>query len=57
MKVVVTHCKASWMQEVIEKMEASTRVIPLLHQYPVSTEPEEMWEHATSCSALTPRNG
>ena len=33
------------MQEVLEKMEASTRVIPLLHRYPVSTEPEEMWEH------------
>ena len=26
-------------------MEASTHVIPLLHHYPVSTEPEEMWEH------------
>ncbi len=26
-------------------MEASARVIPLLHHYPVSTEPEEMWEH------------
>ncbi len=45
MKVVVAHGKASWMQEVLEKMEASTRVIPLLHRYPVSTEPEEMWEH------------
>jgi hypothetical protein len=33
------------MQEVLEKMEASTRVIPLLHHYPVSTEPEETWEH------------
>ena len=44
-KVVVAHGKASWMQEVLEKMEASTRVIPLLHHYPVSTEPEEMWEH------------
>src|ERR1700737_22495 len=44
MKVVVAHGKASWMQEVLEKMEASTRVIPLLHLYPVSTEPEEMWE-------------
>jgi hypothetical protein len=31
---------------VLEKMEASTRVIPLLHHYPVSTEPEEMWEHS-----------
>jgi len=45
MKAVVAHGKASWMQEVLEKMEASTRVIPLLHHYPVSTEPEEMWEH------------
>jgi predicted TIM-barrel fold metal-dependent hydrolase len=45
MKVVVAHGKASWMQEVLEKMEASTRVIPLLHHYPVSTEPEEIWEH------------
>jgi predicted TIM-barrel fold metal-dependent hydrolase len=45
MKVVVAHGKASWMQEVLEKMEASTRVIPLLHHYPVSTEPEAMWEH------------
>src|SRR3954447_4230616 len=45
MKVVVAHGKASWMLEVLEKMEASTRVIPLLHHYPVSTEPEEMWEH------------
>jgi hypothetical protein len=34
---------AAW--EVLEKMEASTRVIPVLHHYPVSTEPEEMWEH------------
>jgi hypothetical protein len=24
---------------------ATTRVIPLLHHYPVSTEPEETWEH------------
>jgi predicted TIM-barrel fold metal-dependent hydrolase len=45
MKVIVAHGKASWMQEVLEKMEASTRVIPLLHHYPVSTEPEETWEH------------
>jgi len=45
MKVVVAHGKASWMQEVLEKMEASTRVLPLLHHYPMTTEPEEMWEH------------
>jgi predicted TIM-barrel fold metal-dependent hydrolase len=44
LKVVVAHGKASWMQEVLEKMEASTRVIPLLHHYPVRTDPEEMWE-------------
>ena len=44
MKVVMAHGKASWMEEVLEKMEASTRVIPLQHYYPVSTEPEEMWE-------------
>jgi len=44
MKVVVAHGKASWMEEVLEKMEASTRVIPLLHYYPVRTDPEEMWK-------------
>ena len=44
MKVVVAHGKASWMEEVLEKMEASTRVIALLHHYPVRTDPEEMWE-------------
>ena len=41
MKVVVAHGKASWMEEVLEKMEASTRVIPLLH-YPVRTDPEDV---------------
>jgi predicted TIM-barrel fold metal-dependent hydrolase len=44
MKVVVAHGKASWMEEVLEKMEASTRTIPLLHYYPVRTDPEKMWE-------------
>jgi uncharacterized protein len=44
MKVVVAHGKASWMEEVLEKMEASTKTIPLLHAYPVRTDPEEMWE-------------
>ena len=29
MKVVVAHGKASWMEEVLEKMEASIRTIPL----------------------------
>jgi len=32
------------MEEVLEKMEASTRTIPLLHHYPVRTDVEEMWE-------------
>jgi predicted TIM-barrel fold metal-dependent hydrolase len=44
MKVVMAHGKASWMEEVLEKMEASTRVIPLLHTFPVRVDPEEMWE-------------
>jgi predicted TIM-barrel fold metal-dependent hydrolase len=44
MKMVVAHGKASWMEEVLEKMEASTRTIPLLHYYPVRTDTEEMWE-------------
>ena len=44
MKVVVAHGKASWMEEVLEKMEASCRTIPLLHYYPVRTDTEELWE-------------
>ena len=44
MKMVVAHGKATWMEEVLEKMEASTRTIPLLHYYPVRTDPEEMWK-------------
>jgi predicted TIM-barrel fold metal-dependent hydrolase len=44
MKVVVAHGKASWMEEVLEKMEASTRTFPLLHFYPVRTDTEELWE-------------
>ena len=44
MKVVVAHGKASWMGEVLEKMEASAKVIPLVHYYPVRTDLEEMWE-------------
>ena len=43
-KVVVAHGKASWMEEVIEKMEASVCTTPLLQYYPVRTDPEEMWE-------------
>ena len=43
-RVIVAHGKASWMEEVLEKMEASTRTIPLLHHYPVRTDVEEMWE-------------
>ncbi len=44
MKVVMAQGKASWMEEVLEKMEASTLTVPLLHYYPVRTDVEEMWE-------------
>ena len=44
MKVVMAHGKASWMEEVLEKMESSTRTLPLSYVYPVRTDPEEMWE-------------
>jgi predicted TIM-barrel fold metal-dependent hydrolase len=44
LKVVMAHGKASWMEEVLEKMEASSRVIPLLHKYPVRTDTEALWE-------------
>ena len=43
MKVVVAHGKATWMEEVLEKFEASTRVIALDHYYPLRTDAEEMW--------------
>lgn len=44
MKVVMAHGKASWMEEVLEKMEASALTFPLVHTYPVTPEPEELWE-------------
>jgi predicted TIM-barrel fold metal-dependent hydrolase len=44
MKAVVAHGKGSWMEEVLEKMEASARTIPLLHYYSVRTDTEEMWK-------------
>ena len=44
MKVVVAHGKASWMEEILEKMEASAKTIPLLNHYPVRTDPEALWE-------------
>ena len=44
MRVVMAHGKASWMEEVLEKMEASTRTLPLSQAYAVRTDPEEMWE-------------
>ena len=46
MKVSLPHGKASWLEEVIEKMEASTRTLPLLYHYPIRTDPEKMWEEA-----------
>lgn len=44
MKIVVAHGKASWMEEVLEKMEASTKTILLVHHYPVRTDTEELWK-------------
>lgn len=46
LKVSLPHGKASWLEEVIEKMEASTRTLPLSYHYPIRTDPEEMWEDA-----------
>ena len=42
--MIVAHGKATWMHEVLEIMEASTRTIPRVHFYPVRTDPEEMWK-------------
>jgi len=44
MKVVVAHGKATWMEEVLEKFDASTRVIALQHYYPVRTDVAKMWQ-------------
>ena len=44
LKVVMAHGKASWLEEVLEKMEASTRTLPLSYHYAIRTDPEEMWE-------------
>ncbi|MCH2173786.1 amidohydrolase [Myxococcota bacterium] len=44
LKVVMPHGKASWMEEVLEKMEASTRTLPLSYHYPIRTDPEVMWD-------------
>ena len=44
LKVVMAGGQASWMEEVLEKMEASTLTIPPLHYYPVRTDVETMWE-------------
>ena len=44
MKMVIAHGKATWMHEVLEKMEASTRTTALMRFYPVRTDPEEMWK-------------
>ena len=51
LKVVMAGGQASWMEEVLEKMEASTLTIPPVHYYPVRTDVEEMWEegHVLLC--------
>jgi uncharacterized protein len=43
MKMAIAHGKATWMHEVLEKMEASTKTSPLRRFYPVSTDPEKIW--------------
>jgi predicted TIM-barrel fold metal-dependent hydrolase len=45
-KIVVAHGKATWMEEVLEKVEASTKVIALQHYYPVRTDTEELWQES-----------
>ena len=58
MKVVVAHGKASWMEEVLEKMEASTRIIPLLALLSgLAPSLKRYGRKAMSCSVSTPRNG
>ena len=47
LKVVMAHGKASWLEEVLEKMEASTRTLPLSYHYPIRTDPEVMWEEGS----------
>lgn len=44
MKVVMAHGKASWMEEVLEKMEASALTFPTINSYLVTTDPEDLWE-------------
>ena len=56
MKVVVAHGKASWMEEVLEKMEASSRVIPLLHAYLFTPIPRRCGKKARRCWASMRRN-
>jgi predicted TIM-barrel fold metal-dependent hydrolase len=46
MKMVVAHGKASWMEEILEKFESSTRTTVLQHYYPVRTDPERLWEES-----------
>ena len=45
-KMVVAHGKATWMEEVLEKVEASTKVIVLQHYYPIRTDTEELWKES-----------
>lgn len=45
-KLVVAHSKATWMEEVLEKVEASTKTMPLTHFFPVRTDVEEFWEES-----------
>jgi len=44
MKMAIAHGKATWMHEVLEKMEASTSTSPVVRFYPVRTDVEKLWE-------------
>ena len=57
MKVVVAHGKASWMQEVLEKMEASSASFRCCTNIRCAPTPRRCGSTATSCSASTPRSG
>jgi len=43
MKMAIAHGKATWMHEVLEKMEASASTSPVMRFYPVRTDPEKLW--------------
>ena len=43
MKMAISHGKATWMNEVLKKMEASAKTSPVVRFYPVRTDVEKLW--------------